>query len=228
MSIDFNGLNIGQLVARARGKTMLPEEFIITFGYMGVFLLVLGLNVVPFFMPPTWIVLSTLFFLFPQRFNPYLLALVGAFASTLGRAVLCRIGVASRGLMGEDRKRSMDRAGQALRSKKYGGFALTFLYALSPLPSNAYFLIIGTMRCYFFTIFLGFWLGRLISYSVTIRVARVAFSSLSGVLAGQVQAVVLVNALAILAMIVFAFIDWEKLIQERRIAFIKPRLGWHT
>lgn len=203
---------------------MLLEEFIVTFGYLGVFLLVLGLNVVPFFMPPTWIVLSTLFFLFPQQFNPLLLALVGAFASTFGRVILSRIGAASRRLMGENRKRSMDRAGQALRSKKYGGFVLTFLYALTPLPSNAYFITMGTMRCHFFTIFLGFWLGRLISYVVTVHVAGVAFSSLSGVLASQMQAMVLLDVLAILGMVVFAFVDWEKLIQERRIAFIKPKL----
>jgi hypothetical protein len=31
---------------------MLLEEFIITFGYLGVSLLVLGLNAVPFFIPP--------------------------------------------------------------------------------------------------------------------------------------------------------------------------------
>jgi uncharacterized membrane protein YdjX (TVP38/TMEM64 family) len=204
---------------------MLLEEFIVTFGYLGVFLLVLGLNVIPFFMPPTWIVLSTLFFLFPQQFNPFLLALVGAFASTFGRAILCRIGIASRGLMSGNRKRSMDRAGQALRSKRYGGFVLTFLYALSPLPSNAYFITMGTMKCQFFTIFLGFWLGRLISYAITIHVASATFSSLSGVFASQIQAVILVDTLAILTMSVFAFIDWEKLIQERRITFIKPKQG---
>jgi hypothetical protein len=33
----------------------------------------------------------------------------------------------------------------------------------------------------------------------------------------------LVDSLAIVAMIIFAFIDWEKLIQERHIGFIKPR-----
>jgi uncharacterized membrane protein YdjX (TVP38/TMEM64 family) len=204
---------------------MLLEEFIVTFGYTGVFLLVLCLNVVPFFMPPTWIVLSTLFFIFPRQFNPFLLALFGAFASTLGRMVLCRIGVVSRRLIGDERKRSMDRVGQALRSKKYGGFTLTFLYALSPLPSNAYFITMGTMQCHYFSIFLGFWLGRLISYSVTVHIANAAYSSLSGVLESQIQAVILVDALAILAMVVFAFINWEKLIQERRITFVKPKLG---
>jgi membrane protein DedA with SNARE-associated domain len=204
---------------------MLLEGFILTFSYLGVFLLVLCLNMVPFFMPPTWIVLSTLFFIFPQQFNPFLLALVGAFSSTFGRVVLCRIGVASRRLMGDNRKRNMDKAGETLRSKKYGGFILTFLYALTPLPSNAYFITMGTMQCHFFTIFLGFWLGRLISYSITVHIANAAYSSLSGVLESQIRAVILVDALAILAMIVFAFINWEKLIQERRNAFIKPKLG---
>lgn len=203
---------------------MILEAFLTTFGYFGIFLLVFVINTVPFFMPPTWIVLSTIYFLFPQQFDPLLLALTGAFASTLGRVILCRIGAASRRLMSENRKKSMDRAGQALRSKKYGGLILTFLYALTPLPSNALFLIMGTMRCHFFTIFLGFWLGRLISYEVTITVAGVAYSSLASVLASQIQAVVLVDCLAILSMIIFAFVDWEKLIQERRVAFIKPKL----
>jgi membrane protein YqaA with SNARE-associated domain len=214
-----------QNIAFARGEAMVLETFVVTFGYLGVFLLVFALNTVPFFMPPTWIVLSTLYFMFPQQLNPLLLALTGAFASTFGRAVLCRIGVASRGLMGQDRKRSLDRAGQALRSKKHGGFLLSFLFALSPLPSNVFFLTMGTMRCHFFTIFLGFWLGRLLSYAVTINIAHIGFKSLADVLASQIQAEVLVNSLAILSTIVLAFIDWEKLIQERRIAFLKPKLA---
>jgi uncharacterized membrane protein YdjX (TVP38/TMEM64 family) len=127
--------------------------------------------------------------------------------------------------MGDNRKRSIDKAGQALRSKKYGGFILTSLYALTPLPSNAYSITMGTMQCHFFTIFLGFWLGRLISYSISVHITNAAYSSLSSVLESQIQAVILVDALAILAMIVFAFINWEKLIQERRITFIKPKLG---
>jgi uncharacterized membrane protein YdjX (TVP38/TMEM64 family) len=202
---------------------MVLEAFIETFGYLGIFLLVFILNIIPLFMPPTWIVLSTINFLFPQNFNPFLLALVGAFASTLGRVVLCRIGLASRYLMGEQRKRSLERAGRALKSKRYGGFLLSFFFALSPLPSNVYFLTMGTMMCNFFSIFLGFWLGRLISYTVTINVATVAFSSLADALASQLEAVIIIDSLAIISMIIFAFVDWEKLIQERRIVLIRPK-----
>jgi hypothetical protein len=125
--------------------------------------------------------------------------------------------------MREERKRGMDQAGKALRSKKYGGFLLSFLFALSPLPTNVYFLTIGTMKCRYFSVFLGFWLGRLITYSVTINIAHVAFNSLAEVLASQIQAVVIVNSLGIISIIIFAFIDWEKMIQERHIVFIKPK-----
>jgi len=65
---------------------MVLEAFVETFGYFGIFFLVFVLNVIPFFMPPTWIVLSTLYFLFPQQSHPVLLALTGAFASTLGES----------------------------------------------------------------------------------------------------------------------------------------------
>jgi hypothetical protein len=152
-----------------------------------------------------------------------LFPLSSAVQPTFGRVILCRIGVASRGLIKEERKRSMDRAGQALKSKKYGGFLLSFLYALSPLPSNVFFLTMGTMRCHFFSIFLGFWLGRLISYGITISIAHIAFHSLAEALASQIQAVIIVNSLGIISMIIFSFIDWEKLIQERHIVFIKPK-----
>jgi len=79
------------------------------------------------------------------------------------------------------------------------------------------------MRCHFFAVFAGFWLGRLISYAVTINIASVAFSSLADALASQLQAVIVIDLLGIILMVIFTFIDWEKLIQERRIAFIKPK-----
>jgi uncharacterized membrane protein YdjX (TVP38/TMEM64 family) len=126
--------------------------------------------------------------------------------------------------MSDERKRSMDTAGKALKSTKYGGFVMTFIYALSPLPSNAYFLTMGTMKCHFFSIFLGFWLGRLVSYSITTAAANTVFTSLAVVFTSQILAVALLDSLALGSMIVFLFIDWEKLLHERRLAFVRPQL----
>jgi hypothetical protein len=198
--------------------------FFAIFGYVNVFLLVFLINVIPAFMPPTWLVLSTLYFLFPQYLNPILLVITGAFAATLGRVVLARMGFASRRVMGDDRKRSMDEIGHILRSKKYGGFLLSFLFALSPLPSNFYFLILGIIDCQFFSIFLGFLLGRLISYWIIINITHVVFRSLAEIFSSQIQTIIIVNLLGIISMIIFAIIDWEKLIREKRLTFIKPKL----
>jgi len=198
-------------------------EFVIT-TYAGVFFLIFAMNIVPVLMPPTWIVLSTLYFLFPQQFSLIPLVVLGAFASTLGRVVLCRIGTLSRRIMSDERKRSMDAAGRALKSTKYGGLVMTFIYALSPLPSNAYFLTMGTMKCHFFSIFLGFWLGRLVSYSITTAAANTVFTSLTAVFTSQILVVALLDSLALGLMIVFLFIDWEKLFHERRLVFIKPKI----
>ncbi len=198
-------------------------EFVIT-TYAGVFFLIFAMNVVPVLMPPTWIVLSTLYFLFPQQFSLIPLVVLGAFASTLGRVILCRIGTLSRRIMSDERRRNMETAGRALKSTKYGGFVMTFLYALSPLPSNAYFLTMGTMKCHFFSIFVGFWLGRLVSYSITTAAANTVFTSLAAVFINQIIAVALLDSLALAVMIAFLFVDWEKLFHERRLAFIRPRL----
>ncbi len=118
----------------------------------------------------------------------------------------------------------MDWVGRSLRSRRYGGFLLSFIFALGPLPSNIYFLAVGMMKCQYFSVFFGFWLGRLISYWVMINVMRVTFRSLMDALTSQIGAVVLIDSLGILSMVVFAFIDWEKLIRERRLVLIKPKI----
>lgn len=203
---------------------MFLDVFVTT--YVGVFFLIFAMNVVPVIMPPTWIVLSTVYFLFPQNFSLIPLVIIGAFASTLGRVVLNRIGTAGRRLMCEERKRSLDSAGKVLKSRRYCGFVLTFVFALSPLPSSAYFLTMGTMRCNYFSIFLGFWLGRLISYGLTTLAASAVLTSLAAVFTSHILSVVVLDLFGIVSMIVFMFIDWEKLLHEKHLVFIKPRLSF--
>jgi hypothetical protein len=191
--------------------------------YIGLFFLILAINVVPFMMPPTWLVLSTVYFLFPNQFAFVPLVLLGAFASTLGRVVLSYIGTLSRRLMNTERKESLNGAGKALRSTRYGGFLLTFVFALTPLPSNSYFLTLGTMKCNYFSVFFGFCVGRLISYGLTTMAASAVLKSLTAVFVGRLQAVLFVNVLGLLSIIVFVLIDWNTLLNERRLKFIRPK-----
>ena len=116
----------------------------------------------------------------------------------------------------------MDKAGKILRSKKYNGFLLSLLFALTPLPSNIYFLIIGMMKTRYFSVFFGFGLGRFINNWIMISITPALFESIAEVLTGRLSAVILVDSLGVIMMLAFAFIDWEKLIEERHLVFIKP------
>lgn len=123
------------------------------------------------------------------------------------------------------KKKSLNTAGDALESKKYGGFLLTFIFALTPLPSNSYFLTLGTMKCNYFSVYFGFWSGRLISYAVTTMASTVVLTSLAAVFTSQLQAILLVDIISLLPMVVFIFIDWNVLLKEKRVKFIKPKFG---
>ncbi|MEK6887751.1 MAG: hypothetical protein AABX14_02280, partial [Candidatus Aenigmatarchaeota archaeon] len=71
--------------------------------YILAFFAVIIINVVPFFMPPTWLVLG--FFYTNFTFDVALLAFVGAVASTCGRFILSHLGTYFRRFSGKERKK---------------------------------------------------------------------------------------------------------------------------
>ncbi len=201
---------------------MIFDTFLSTLGYLGVFVVVLIINIVPAFMPPTWSVLLLVNEARPGSFGPVELALVGCIATTLGRAALTYLGVFGRDTMSDKRKGSMDEIKKRIESVKGGGFILSFFVALTPLPSNAYFLVVGMMKYGTAQVYGGFTAGRFLSYLVLIEVLSVAEQSFTELFSAQLFSVSIVDISGFVLTIVFALIDWPTLIDERRIAFIKP------
>lgn len=201
---------------------MILDTYLLAFGYWGVFAVVLVINIVPAFMPPTWRVLSLVYQIMPAKFAPVTLALVGCVSSTLGRAVLMYAGIAGREVMSDRRKGSMDNLRHRIESMKGGGFILSFVVALSPLPSNAYFLAIGMMKYGTAQVYAGFAAGRFISYLVLIELFTVAERSFSALFAAQLFSVSILDIVGFAATIVFTVIDWPKLLDERKVSFIRP------
>lgn len=199
------------------------DQIIQNGSYYAIFALVFGMNIVPLVMPPTWIVLASFVAAYPTL-NPVVLALVGATASLGGRFVLMVLSSGSRKIMGERRIHSIDIMHNYLQGKKYAYFILTFLYALSPLPSSVLFIGYGLMRTRDIGIFIGFWLGRVISYFVLVSVFSIAFRPIVNIFYDQLVGVLIIDSLGLVSVIGFACVDWEKLITERKIAFIKPSL----
>jgi uncharacterized membrane protein YdjX (TVP38/TMEM64 family) len=179
--------------------------------YLVVFGVVLGVNLMPAFGPPTWTIL--VLYRFRSDLNPLALVLVGAAAAASGRLVLGYATRAVRGKLSEKRRKSLDAIRTRLERHRKAGLLALFLFALSPLPSAQLFEAAGITGVKLPPLTAAFFLGRIVSYSVYMagasalkdtdvgKMIRESFTSPVGI-AVQIAFVVLV--------VLLGRIDWSK------------------
>lgn len=192
------------------------------FSYFGIFLLLVLVNVAPILMPPTWLILAS-FHALDESLSPVFLALVGATGATLGRFALMYVSGFFRKFMSEERKSSLDRIANYLKSKKLGYFFASILFAATPLPSNMLFIGYGLMKAKSMQIYLGFWLGRAVSYYVMISISTVILTPFADLFKDRLLGIVLVDGIAVAMLVFFACINWEILLTQRKMQFVKPK-----
>jgi uncharacterized membrane protein YdjX (TVP38/TMEM64 family) len=132
--------------------------------YLAVFGIVLGVNLMPAFGPPTWTIL--VLYRFQSDLNPVALVIVGAIAAGLGRLALGYATRAIRGKLSEKRRKSLDAMRNRLERHRRAGLLALFLFALSPLPSAQLFEAAGITGVKLPPLTAAFFVGRLISYSI--------------------------------------------------------------
>ena len=193
------------------------------YSYLGIFFVILGVNVSPILMPPSWIVLTS-FYLLDPNLNVFLLAVVGATGATIGRYFLKKISGLFRKFVGEEQKSNLDIIGNYLNQKKYGYVIASFLFAATPLPSNVLFITYGLMRAKSIGIYVGFWLGRVISYIVMIYFGNAVLRPFLEMFEDRLTGILLIDGVGIGMIIIFASVNWTVLITERKIKFVKPKI----
>ncbi len=186
--------------------------------YAAVFVFVALINLVPAFMPPTWIVLAVIYHSY--SIDPLLLAIIGAIASSLGRFGLTHMSIFSRRFLGAPRKRSLDIIKKAVDKNPIKSFFVTFLFALSPIPSNVYFITLGFAKSRSAPVFLGFFFGRLISYFVLISTANILFKTIESIVTNTWEQLFFVDMAALILMVICIAIDWNALISKKKLKFI--------
>lgn len=133
--------------------------------YFLFFALVLGINLLPAFGPPTWSVIA-LFTLSSEMETP-LLVLVGAVAAALGRYLL---GHATRRFgarwLSDKVQANLAAAREALERRKRNTLLGLGLFALSPVPSAQLFEAAGLTGVRLLPFTAAFFAGRLMSYSI--------------------------------------------------------------
>ena len=198
-------------------------ETIIEYSYLGIFLLLIGINAAPILMPPTWIVLSS-FFILDSSLDPFLLALVGATGATIGRFFLKRISSFFRRFVGKEQESNLDAIGNFLNRKKFGYMLTSFLFAATPLPSNMLFVAYGMMRAKSIGLYIGFWCGRLVSYYIMITISEAVLTPLLELFEDRIIGIIVADIVGIGSVIFFTCINWQALLFERKLRFVRPKL----
>jgi hypothetical protein len=190
-----------------------------------IFLVVLIINILPAFAPPTWMILT--YFQVQFNFNIYLLALVGTVAATLGRLILAKLSnlILRKRLLSVRTRANIDNIKDRILEHKRLTIGIFVSYALSPLPTNQLFLAYGLTDLPLRYIALPFFLGRFLSYlfwvsTVSTVTLKMAVSQLArGAYIGSYY--VIIQILTLVVVYLFAKIDWQKLFKEKKLTLIK-------
>ena len=198
-------------------------DTIMEYSYFGIFLLLIGINAAPILMPPTWIVLSS-FFALDSSLDPLLLALVGATGATIGRLILKNLSSFFRRFVGKEQKSNLDTIGNFLNRKKFGYVLTSFLFAATPLPSNMLFVAYGMMKAKSIGLYFGFWLGRVLSYYIMITISSVVLTPFLELFEDKIIGILVADIVGIGVVVVFTCINWQTLLLERKLQFVRPKL----
>ncbi len=194
--------------------------------YFILFAAVYGLNCIPAFAPPTWMVLSLVGFNHPQ-FNPLWLALLAASAATLGRITLARLSqsLVRNRLLNDRTKANINVLKNALEHRKKQTASVLLLYSFTPLPSNYLFIAFGLTTLPVALISIPFFIGRFLSYSLWIFLGQEAYKVLdihAGLLGRYLGGYFVLSQIGFLFLVyLFAKVDWNALLTEKRFRLLK-------
>ncbi len=179
--------------------------------YLIFFAIVLGVNLLPAFGPPTWSIL--VLYGLNTRLPVPGLVLTGALAAAIGRFLLAHAFRLLANRLPVRMRRNLAAAREALlRRKRNAVFGLA-LFAISPLPSAQLFEAAGLAKVRLLPFTAAFFAGRVVSYSIYAGGAQhLRQSSLGDVIRHNLTSPFgIALQLAMLGgLVALSHIDWER------------------
>jgi membrane protein YqaA with SNARE-associated domain len=194
--------------------------------YPFVFFIIFVISIIPILTPPTWIVIVSAYSLNDQL-NPILLSMIGASAAIAGRLILLQLSTVGRKAINDHRKNSLDKFRKYLEKTRYGYLIGTLLFAILPLPSNMLFISYGLMKAKSIGIVVGFWLGRFVAYIIMIKLSQYFFNSFKEYINSDILSLIFIDILGILMTLLMLLIDWNILLSNHKLVFIRPKIFFH-
>jgi hypothetical protein len=124
---------------------------------------VLVVNLLPAFGPPTWALL--VYFRLRWSLDIAVLVGMGAIAAGGGRLLLAAATRALADRLPRSRRQRLETLGERARGRRSGSLVALGLFALSPMPSAQLFEAAGLLRFPLLPLTAAFFAGRVVSYS---------------------------------------------------------------
>lgn len=185
-----------------------------------LFFLTILFNTIPVISPPTSLVLS--YFYIKTQFNPIVLTIITVLGAAIGRVILAMI-CRYFGLKFLSQK--MHYGYELLRQIIHKNSFLTavsmFLYCLLPITTSPIFIVAGVARIKLQPIIIGFVFGRFINYLVIANIVSYGYKSIQDILGTNLfnPLTLGLQVLGVIGAIAITFLDWEKLIINKKITF---------
>lgn len=193
---------------------LLPMAYLLLAG------IIMLVNLLPAFAPPTWAILVV--FITQNQLSVPLVILCGVVAATLGRWILSNYtSWLARHTFNANQEQNLAYLGQRLGNTKTANFLFITLYCLTPLSSAALFIAAGMINMNRGVLLGGFFLGRLVSYSVLVTAASTLATNLQDITepGGITVLGVIFSILAVAALALFVCIDWRVLMEKKKLQF---------
>jgi len=172
--------------------------------YLMIFVSIFLLNVQPVFNLPTWIVLT--FFSITNGLPVLAITIIGVAASCTGRYILAvYTGELTNKYLPKKQKENVHFIAEFIGKKTnpIELFVISFLYGLSPLPTNTLFIVAGAAHMRLPFIVSGFFFGELFSNFVYVSAVAVTLN---------IAQCIVIGVIGIAAALAVLFIDWKKII----------------
>lgn len=187
----------------------MPEVYIL------LAVLIFSINIIPAFMPPTWMVLAFFYITFDLSFFPTII--IGALMATLGRIALSYMARDYfRPLLSKKSRLNYSALGKLLNKNRKLTIPLIFSFAFLPIPSNQIYIAVGLSKANINLFALSFCIGRIISDSFWVALAHRLNKSLSSIFILHIHNIntLIIELLGFAVLYGISIIPWNKILKN--------------
>ncbi len=184
--------------------------------YFLVFLGALLFDLVPFPFPPAFTIMS--FFQIIFELNVWVVITLGVLGSVLGRyIVLLYAPLLSKKFITDSKNKDIEFLGKKLNDNKWKGQMFILAYSLLPLPTTPLFLGAGISKIKARYIIPWFLIGKFTSDSIMLHAGKYAMENTQSIVDDLLSWKSLLSLfVALLMLFGLFFINWRKLIQDKK------------